>query len=384
MSVLTTQSQIAPNELQRKLDAGEHLFILDVRAEEEYADWRIEAGDQVSMINVPYFHYLEDPDDLFARVPMDSEIVVVCAKGGASDYLVDDLRQKGYDAKNLEGGMLAWSQLYSVRQIVEARQSRTTFDFWQVIRVAKGCLSYVIGSDGEALVVDPGRHEQTYLDLAEQHGLAITHVIDTHLHADHISGGRTLAEMTGATYHLPPADAQDFTYGYTPLNDGDIIKVGNKAVQALALHTPGHTPGSTSLVVEDEFLMTGDTLFVASAGRPDLGGMAESWVHDLYETLFVRLKELDDSVRIYPAHYGDLRELNGDGVVTATMGELRKSNPVLQFESKDRFVGEVLGSMLKHPANYTDIRQVNKGVKRVAGAEATEMEIGPNRCAVTE
>ncbi len=384
MGTITAKSQIAPSELQAKLSSGEDVFVLDVRAENEYFDWPIDTSERVKTLNIPYFLYLEDEESVMARLPKDREIVVVCAKGGASDYLVQELRQKGYDAKNLEGGMLAWSQIYDVKRVKEASRGRTPFDLWQINRVAKGCLSYLMGSEGEAMVVDPGRHVHPYLQLAAEHGLVIKHVVDTHLHADHISGGRRLAELTEATYYLPSADGQDVTYPFTPLNEGALIRVGESAIETVGIHTPGHTPGSTSLLVCDELLLTGDLLFVASVGRPDLGGMAERWIHDLHKTLFGRITSLDDSIHIYPGHYGDAREFNQDGIVTATLGDLRTRNPILQITEKDRFVEEILGGMPMQPANFSEIRRVNNGVKDVTDAEATEMEIGPNRCAVSE
>jgi glyoxylase-like metal-dependent hydrolase (beta-lactamase superfamily II) len=150
--------------------------------------------------------------------------------------------------------------------------------FQQLLNEESGCLSYVIGcaEAGRAVIVDPGRDRvQDYLRLARKKGLAVTDVVETHTHADHISGNRDLAAATGATIRIHRAAAAAFEHA--PLADGDVLRVGN--VELKICHAPGHTPDSICLLVTDHargdepwFVLTGDTLFVGSVGRPDLGG----------------------------------------------------------------------------------------------------------------
>lgn len=371
--------QVTPAELKSELDHRTDLFILDLRNEDEFAQWRIESRHPLETVNLPYFAFLEDEDGHADRLPRDREITLVCAKGGASEYVAGVLAEKGFRVRNLSGGMLAWSDLY-VPTIVKTEE-RDGVLLVQFSRVSKGCLSYLIGSKGEALVVDAGRKSELYAEYARAHGLTIRAVVDTHLHADHISGGRRLAELAGAPYYLPPADARDVTFAYEPLTDGQSIAVGGTAVKALGLLSPGHTEGSTSVLVDNRYLLTGDTLFVYSVGRPDLGGMAETLVQNLYDTLFQRFAHLGDQVEIYPTHFSGPGEFTEDGICCTTLGESRRTNKALQITDRERFAREILADMPPHPANYGRIREINMGRLAVSPDEARETEIGPNRCA---
>src|SRR5690606_24193468 len=131
----------------------------------------------------------------------------------------------------------------------------------------------------------------------------IKHVLDTHLHADHISGGRKIAEATGASYWLPPKDAEEVTFAYEPLEEGRKITIGTTNIDIRPLYSPGHTIGSTSFIVDDQYLLSGDILFIDSIGRPDLAGLAEDWVGDLRESLYNRYKQLSDELIVLPAHF---------------------------------------------------------------------------------
>ncbi|MGV3240804.1 MBL fold metallo-hydrolase, partial [Streptococcus hyovaginalis] len=174
-----------------------------------------------------------------------------------------------------------------------------------------------------------------YLDFAKEIGAKITHVFDTHLHADHISGGRVIAERTGATYWLPPKDATEVTFEYKPLEDGNVVTIGNTAIDIHALYSPGHTIGSTSFVVDSQFLLSGDILFIDSIGRPDLAGMAEDWVADLRESLYIRYRELSEELVVLPAHFMIIDELNDDGSVSEKLGTLFAKNHGLNIDDQN-------------------------------------------------
>jgi len=373
-------ASITPEQLKHRLDSGQPIFILDVRNEDEFGQWRIE-GENVQIINIPYFEFLEDPDQSIGRVPRDRLIAVVCAKGGSSDYVADLLRQQGFQAENLAGGMIAWGNAHQAVEVSIAESDQPGVVFYQINRFGKGCLSYLIGSDGEAIVVDPSRHVDVYTELAEKHGLRIKHVFDTHLHADHISGGKQLAELTKATYHLSASDALGASFPYEPLRDGQEFNVGSVTVRVLVLETPGHTPGSTTLVIQSRFLLTGDTLFVNSTGRPDLGGMAEPWARNLYHTLFSKLAQFQDDVWILPAHYSSQDEVREDGLVVARLAELRKSNVAMHSRDEEEFVKFILAHLSDQPAIYQDIRRANLGLIQVDEDRLIEMELGKNQCA---
>lgn len=375
-------TQVDSAALKCELDKSADLFILDLRNEDEFADWRIEGKQPVTTLNIPYFVFLEDEEGSTARLPKDREITLVCAKGGASNYVAELLLDKGYRARNLEGGLLAWSDLY-VPQIVRTEESDGLL-LIQIARVSKGCLSYIVGSQGEALVVDAGRNSELYAEVARTHGLSITGVIDTHLHADHISGGRRLADLVGAPYYLPSADATEVTFPYADMADGHQFTVGGARVKALSLLSPGHTLGSTSILVNDRYLLTGDTLFVYSVGRPDLGGQPGTLVHELYDTLFTRYATLSDEVEVYPTHYSGQAEFNDAGVCMTTLGESRRTNAALKIRERAEFTRHILANMPPHPANFGKIRLINMGLEGLSEEEASEAELGPNRCAASK
>lgn len=187
--------------LYAALNEGESVAILDVRNEDEFAAGTVEGRHEVPMAHVPYFDFIDDSDAACARVPFakDQPVVVVCAKGGSSAFVAELLRDAGWQAINMEGGMARWADVLVSATVTPADHPWTLLQF---NRPGKGALSYMIVSDGEAMVVDPARDSAPYLAAAEEHGARIRHVMDTHVHADYVSGGVELARVTGATYHL--------------------------------------------------------------------------------------------------------------------------------------------------------------------------------------
>ncbi|UOR12093.1 MBL fold metallo-hydrolase [Halobacillus amylolyticus] len=365
-------------EIAQKVINRDGLFILDVRNESEFNDWRIE-GPQVEVINKPYFELLEGVDPIIDKLPKDQQILVVCAKEGSSEFVGEMVVEAGFDdVMFMEGGMKSWSEHLEPLEIGTVSGGR----LYQFVRIGKGCLSYLIESDGEAVIVDPARDIKVYEDFAAEKNLTIKHVIDTHLHADHISGGRTLQEKTGATYWLPPKDAESVNFSYQPLKEESDIVFGNGEVKVEVLYSPGHTIGSTSLIVNDQYLLTGDILFVASIGRPDLAGKAGDWASYLRETLYQRYKELSDQLIVLPAHFGQPSELNKDGSVQATLGTLYQENPGLKIDDESTFKKQVSENLPPQPNSYQDIRETNMGQQTPDESKQSEMEIGPNRCAV--
>lgn len=374
-----TVKNMTVKEITNKVLNNEELFLLDVRTEDAYQDWKME-GKNFSYLNVPYFDLLDGVEEIVDQLPKDSEIAVVCAKGGSSQMVAEMLDEEGFEnVYSVEGGMKAWSEHLEPIKISDLKDGG---ELYQFVRIGKGCLSYMVVSDGEAAIIDSTRMTDVYVDFVKELGVKITNVFDTHLHADHISGGRTIAEQTGATYWLPPEDAGEVTFEYKPLRDGDHVTVGNTNIDINALYSPGHTKGSTSFVVDDQYLMTGDILFIDSIGRPDLAGKAGDWVMDLRETLYTRYKELSDDLIVLPAHFMIMDELNEDGSVAEKLGTLFEKNHGLNIDNKDEFRKMVTENLPPQPNAYQEIRETNMGKINPENEEQREMEIGPNRCAV--
>jgi hydroxyacylglutathione hydrolase len=230
-----------------------------------------------------------------------------------------------------------------------------------------GCAAYVFGCGtmGKCAVVDPQERDiDAYAAFADAKGMRITHVIETHIHADHRSGGRALAAKTGAKYCLHRA--ADVTFPFTPLDDGQAVELGNTIVRVL--HTPGHTPESVSLLVSDLrrgpepwFLLTGDTLFVGAVGRPDLPGHTRENATQLYASLKEKLLPLPDMLEVYPAHFsGSACGAGMSGKPMTTLAFEKRWNPVLGLNS-DEFVDRVSEGIPAKPAETEAILRFNQG-----------------------
>lgn len=367
---------ISVKEITKKILNGERLFILDVRNTDDFDDWKVE-GETVEIINQPYFDLMEGIDPIMDKIPKEEPIYVICAKGGSSQFVAEQIAEAGYDnVYSIEGGMKAYSEHLEPIKIGDVSGG----SLYQFVRIGKGCLSYIIESKGEAAIIDTNRMIEQYDEFINQHNINIKHVLDTHLHADHISGGKRLADKTSAPYYLPPKDAGEVTFDYTSIQDGDEVNVGDVTIKAI--YSPGHTIGSTSFIVDDKYLMTGDILFIDSIGRPDLAGKAEDWVGDLRNTLYQRYKELADDLLVLPAHYMGIKEMNEDGSVSEKLGVLFKENHGLNIQDETEFRSAVTDNLPPQPNSYEDIRKTNMGKQNPDDEEQREMEIGPNRCAI--
>ena len=369
---------ITAEEITKKVFNKEQLFILDVRNEDAYSDWKIE-GENFTHLNVPYFELIDGVEEITDQLPKNEEVLVVCAKEGASVMVADMLNEAGIKAGYLTGGMKTWSEHL---QPVKVGDLKDGGELYQFVRIGKGCLSYMVVSNGEAAIIDATRMTDIYVDFAKNIGANIKHVFDTHLHADHISGGRKIAELTGATYWLPPKDAGEVVFEYSPLEDGNDVAIGHTKINIHPLYSPGHTIGSTSFVIDEKYLLTGDILFIDSIGRPDLAGLAQDWVGDLRETLYKRYRQLSNELLVLPAHFMIVSELNDDGSVSRELGTLLKENHGLNIEDEAQFRKMVTENLPPQPNSYQEIRETNMGKITPDNDEQREMEIGPNRCAV--
>jgi hydroxyacylglutathione hydrolase len=234
----------------------------------------------------------------------------------------------------------------------------------------QGCLahaSYLLGSEGEAVVVDPQRHVDLYLKPAEEQGLKIRHIFETHLHADFVSGHKELAARTGAqVYFGVKAGA---TFAHVAVRDGFELRFGKARITVL--ETPGHTPESICLLVTDEekrqtpwAMLTGDTLFLGDVGRPDLSRThtPEQLAGMLYDSLRNKLLKLPDDVAVYPAHgAGSLWGRNMRAERFSTVGSERLTNYALQIPSRKEFVHQLTSNLPARPAYFLQDAEINRG-----------------------
>jgi hydroxyacylglutathione hydrolase len=237
--------------------------------------------------------------------------------------------------------------------------------FRQVLHEDLGCASYLVADGGEAAVIDPKWDVEDYLALADEHGFAITHILETHNHADHVSGKGRLHKATGAQVRVPAAAGVAFEH--EPMADGDSVTVGDVTISALA--TPGHRPEHTAYVISDAarggeagLVVTGDSLFVGDVARPDLAVEPKEGARELYASLH-RLLELDDFAEAWPGHIGGSL-CGGAGMSEkpgTTIGFERRFNRLLRLEGEQEFVNELTGHLAAQPPNFKRIVELNKG-----------------------
>jgi len=387
-------------DLLERIQQRERFFVFDVRNREEFERSQIEGLEPLASINVPYFEMLEEGGkdemvdsivayaerDLAAVLPKETPILTVCAKGETAQYVAEGLSHLKYSCAVLQGGVQAWSNHYDVRTLFE----ETDAAVHQVSRPARGCVSWIVESRGKALVIDPLRHVDPYVSFAQARGFSIETVVDTHGHADHISGGPALAARTGAVYYLHPYDAIHPVDVLPPqitfenIRDGQVFHVG--ACELEAIHIPGHTLGQVALRLGRRCLFAGDSLFVRSISRPDLGGKAETWA-PIHARSLRKLLQLPGDVVVLPGHFSHLDELNDGGFCAATLGELKTKNEgvlALLQGSEESFIRFLLAGLPPPMPEYADIKRVNVGLLAANEEEASVLECGKNICALSK
>lgn len=367
---MATLKTIDPAELKDWLAQGRPVHLLDVRPDDERGEWmipgsihynayeRLKAGDRLAM----------DALDLAVDLP----VVTICARGKMSLFAAEILTEKGYEAYSLQGGMKDWNYVWD-----HAELQLADVKIIQVRRVAKGCLSYLIGSGDQAMVIDASLDPSVYAVLAKVQGWSIVYVADTHIHADYVSRTRDLAGYTGAHHLMMQSAEVDFPF--KPLTDGEEIALGN--IRITAMHTPGHTWESTSFTIGQAVAFTGDTLFTDGIGRPDLkADQAETTrkAAALYDSLQL-LTAMPGETHVLPAHVSSPVVI-GQAFISARIDELRHAVAGLT-SGKDQFIKSLLAKVPAPPSNYLKIAEINKS-GNYHGYELAELETGANRCAV--
>jgi glyoxylase-like metal-dependent hydrolase (beta-lactamase superfamily II) len=355
------------------LDEGRPVTVLDVRSADARSEWSIPGS-----IHLDAYAELKEgsPGPLATEnFATDKPIVTVCNAGKMSEIAADALAERGLDARSLVGGMKAWSLAWNAARVfvIDARAQVI-----QIRRTGKGCLSYLVTSGDEAVVIDPSVSADTYQELARRANARIKYVLETHIHADHLSRARQLATATGAVLHLPAQ--QRVAFGFTPLANGDRITVGDATLTVFS--TPGHTMESISYVLEKAAVFTGDTLFINGVGRPDLHADANAARHRarlLYKSL-QSIRQLDADTVVLPAHTNKPTPFDGRAV-TATIAEISLWLDDW-LSSETAFVGRLVSRLPETPPNFIKIVELNERGELPPG-DVTDLEAGANRCAVS-
>lgn len=385
-------TSLAPAELRRRLAADEPVSLLDVRNRSEIEEWRLPGADR-NRTEIPYMKFVAaEANDAVADLVGDvtEPVVVVCGRGEASAYVASLLQGVGIEAVNLEGGMEGWAELYEAAVVSEA-PTVLRYD-----RPSSGCLAYLVVDGDEAAVVDPLRaFADRYVADAADRGADVRYAVDTHVHADHVSGVRALADRGAEP--VVPAGAVDRGLEdpdrFTLLPDDGELAVGGATLRAVP--APGHTSESVAYRVgsgersgrPDDVLLTGDSLFARRVPRPDLEAGAEGaadHARELHRTLAERFAPLPDDLRVGPGHYdpGDVLSADdgGDGPRLDRLGAIRERVAAFGMD-REAFVEYVLDRTGERPANYERIVAVNLGREAADDETAFELELGPNNCA---
>ncbi len=364
-------NQIDTDTLRTWLDNGRPVVVLDVRDDEARSQWAIPDSVHINAYDELREGRLGSLASM--ELPHDRPIVTVCNAGRVSQTGADLLAARGLDARSLAGGMKAWSLAWNVAEVTPTAGARVI----QLRRTGKGCLSYVIGSKGDALVIDPSLPTEIYLDAVRRQGWTLRQVLETHVHADHLSRARQLAAEAGATLRLP--DQRRVQFPFAPVHEGDAIAFG--ASTLTALHTPGHTDESLSYVLDGAIAFTGDTLFVRGVGRPDLHAApaeAERRARALFASL-ARLRALPPDTIVLPAHTSEAVPFDRVAIAT-TLGDL-DSWLAGWLSSERAFVDRLLARVPPTPPNFSTIVGLNESGEQPDG-DPTDLEAGANRCAV--
>lgn len=359
--------------LMQWLIQKEPVFLLDVRPISQKEEWAIPESihvDAYDGINKGDYSALDK-----LEIPKDSKVVTLCAAGRVSLLAADYLFSKGIETYSLEGGMKAWNYAWDTVEFLP--DSNTTII--QVRRPAKGCLSYIVGSANEAIVIDASLSPNIYQNIATQKGWTIKYVMDTHVHADYVSRTAELSKATNAEHLFIEHAKVDYPFKAIA-NDTEIV-FGKSKLRFL--HTSGHTWESTSYLLDNTALFSGDTLFVDGIGRPDLKADEEEAIRkagSLYESLH-QIMKLDQGTIILPAHISKSIHINKDPMISATLGTLKKELLFLNMDKKT-FIENILSKLPPAPPNFITIAEINK--KGVLGEyNMSDLEAGANRCAIS-
>ena len=376
-----TVTSFTAQDLFDWLVSKETFLLLDVRNEEEFGRFKVEGPYPFEMINVPYMEFIEHEEESVAKVPQGKKLRIVCAKEGSSKYVGEILVNHGHtDVAHMLVGIKAWGNFLAPVRVAAGDH----YELYQFRRPGKASCSYGLICGKEMMLFDPAKNITAYQRFADERGCTITKTFETHRQADYISGSPMLQQALGTEILAPPADFQGALFDYTPAAHGDQFGFSNGGPIVKAIHTPGHTPGSTSYLIDGAFIVSGDTIFIFSMGRPDLGGMVKAWSKMLFQTMTEKIMTLDDSILVLPGHYMDWKEANQDLVFAETLGKIKEINAsIYGISDENAFYNFIQSNMRPQPEEYAKIREINAGLLQVDAEEADNMDLGKNECAAS-
>ena len=354
--------------------------IVDVRNSVDFARFKIESPYPFSILNISYFDFMEIEEESVAKIPKDLPVRVVCAKEGSAQFVAEILERHGFsDVGYLEGGIKSWGNLL-VPTLVNPGEE---YQIYQFIRPGKASCSYGLFYGDNLMLFDPSRNVDFYLTFTKKLGAQPRFTLETHLQADYIAGSRELSNRTGAKFLANEHDFEGARFDYVKLQDGQQISFSAGGPKVRVAFTPGHTPGSTSYIIDEKYMLCGDTIFIDSIGRPDLGGQVEAWAEKLYHTLAM-IKTFDKSLLVLPGHYISWMEADDRLIFAAGLGKtIERNKSIYNTTNQDEFLAFIKSNMRKQPDEYAAIRRINANLEQVDDEKAEELDLGKNECAAS-
>jgi glyoxylase-like metal-dependent hydrolase (beta-lactamase superfamily II) len=376
MAVFTYQA----SDLFDWLTGKEDIIVLDVRNDKDFKRFQVESPYPFEMMNISYYDFMEIEAECVARLPKGRKIRIVCAKEGSAKYVADILDKHGFeDVGYLTGGIKTWGNLLVPRLV----NPGMNYELYQFIRPGKASCSYGLIHDKEIMLFDPSRAVDFYVDFAAKKGCTIIKTFETHLQADYIAGSREIAARTGAEFLANDADFKGSKNNYISLKNSETYAFKTGGPKVKVLFTPGHTPGSTSFIVDDKFMISGDMVFITSIGRPDLGGKAVEWAEMLFNSMKM-VKKLDDDLRVLPGHYMSWQEANSDLIFVLPLGKIKHRNKkIYTIDNLNDFIAFIKENMRPQPEEYAQIRRANANLEHYDEDKQEELDLGKNECAAT-
>ncbi len=367
-------------ELFTWIATSHDFLLLDVRNKQDFKKFQIEGPSPINILNVTYFDFMEAEEENVAKIPQNKSIRIVCAKEGSAKYVSEILIKHGFkDVGYLSGGIKTWGNLLIPKQIY----SGPDYELYQFIRPAKGSCSYGLIHEKEIMFFDPCRNLDFYLNFAKQKKCSVVKTFETHLQADYIAGSRILSEKTGALFYANRNDFRNSKINYTCLEDNEKISFTNSKPFIQVMFTPGHTPGSTSFIIDNKFFITGDTVFIKSIGRPDLGGQVDQWAKLLFSSI-TKIKTMNDELLVLPGHFTDWQEADKKQTFSEKLAAIMKDNSnIYDLDNEIAFSLFIKANMRDQPPEYADIRRINANLDTLDDSQQEILDLGKNECAAS-
>jgi len=367
---MSETSFIDTNTLSNWLESGKQVTVLDIRPKEQREEWKIRGS-----IYVDDYKKLNEGDPSVLdeiSIPQNTPVVTVCAAGRTSQIAASELRKKGIEAYSLENGMRGWSLAWN-----KAILNFKGYQIIQLRRTGKGCLSYIISSQDEAIIVDASLPIEVYESALKENNWQLKAVMETHIHADHLSRSKQVADKFHVPLMLPVPNKVQFDF--KKLADNEIINFKHPQIKVIA--TPGHTIESVCFLINDEVLLSGDTIFTNAIGRPDLKADEKETKRraELLYASLQKLLQLKEEIIVIPAHTNSPIDFDGKPI-SATLLEIKKNVSVLKLD-KETFVKNILDKLPPPPSNYLSIVEKNL-TGNISDVKPIDLETGANRCAI--